>query len=286
VGLRRRESLALVAGSVAWLVLAVKAVIPWFSDASYVHWFYPALGAGPEAALVHVVAHPIDTVRTFLSPHAKRIALANLLAPWLLLPLLSPLALLALPNLAARFLSDKPSYWSQGFHYSLMIAPVLAFAAVDATRRVAPHVPWRWFPLGAGCVALVVGTYFNFGRLRPLAELDRLPSDAVAARMQRCLDTIPPDASVAATSALVPHLAHRRHIELLDGTRPRGTDVIAVDAYTWIFPLSQRDVATIIRDAERSGYGVACSAVGTAVLSRDARDGTLSPELQGLLRGG
>ncbi len=286
VGLRRRESLVLAAASVSWLVVAVKAVIPWFSGASYVHWFYPALGSGPGSALVHVFAHPIDTVRLFFSPHAKRIALGNLLAPWLLLPLLSPLALIALPNLAARFLSDKPSYWSQGFHYSLMIAPVLAFAAVDATRRLAPHVPWRLFPLGVGCAALVVGAYFNFGRLRPLAELDRLPSDAVAAQMQRCLDTIPPDASVAATSALVPHLTHRRHIELLDGTRPRGTDVIAVDAYTWIFPLSQRDVATIIRRARGSGYGVACSAVGTAVLSRKATDGALSPELQRLLRAG
>jgi hypothetical protein len=104
--------------------------------------------------------------------------------------------------------------------------------------------------------------------------------------MQACLDVIPAEASVAATSALVPHLSHRHHIELLDGTRPRGTDVIAVDAYTWLFPLSQRDVVTIIRQAQRSGYGVACSAVGTAVLSRGAQGGTLSPELQTLMRAG
>jgi uncharacterized membrane protein len=276
VGLRRRESLALAAASVAWLVVAVKALIPWFSGSAYVHWFYPALGSGPGSALVHVVTHPIDTVRLFFSPHAKRVALANLLAPWLLLPLLSPLALLALPNLAARFLSDKPSYWSQGFHYSLMIAPVLAFAAVDAVRRLAPHVSWRFFPLALGCLALLVGAYWNFRRLQPLAELDRLPPQSVAAEMQRCLDRIPPDASVAATSALVPHLAHRRRIELLDSTRLPDTDVIAVDRYTWLFPLRPEDVATIVREARRRGYTTVCRAAGTTVLTTASASSSVS----------
>ena len=38
-----------------------------------------------------------------------------------------------------------------------------------------------------------------------------MPS-ARAAEIQRCLDQIPPDASVSASNALVPHLSHRDHI--------------------------------------------------------------------------
>lgn len=286
VRLRPRASLALAFGSLAWLVLALEVVIPWFSGQDYAYWLYPALGAGPAAALWHVVAHPIDTLRLFFTPDEKRIALANLLVPWLALPLLSPLVLLALPNLAARFFSDKEAYWSQGFHYSLMIAPVLAFAAVDTTRRLAPKVPLRIAPVAVGAAAVVVGAYFTFVRIDPLAELDRLPSDRVAAGMSDCLDRIPSDASVAATSALVPHLSHRRDVRLIETPDVPATDVVAVDAFTWIHPLRSTDVPVLINVSRQAGFGVVCSRFGTVVLRRGAPDGNLSPELRRLLAPG
>lgn len=288
VRLRPRASLVLAVGSLVWLVLAVEVVIPWFSGGEYEHWLYPALGAGPAAALWHVIAQPIDTLRLFVSPAEKRVALANLVVPWLGLPLLSPLVLLALPNLAARFLSDKEAYWSQGFHYSLMIAPVLAFAAVDTTRRLAPIVPWRFTPVAAGAAALVVGAYFTFVRIDPLAELDRLPSEDVAAAMSDCLDRIASDASVAATSALVPHLSHRRDIRLIEAPRAPSTEFVAIDAFTWIQPLQPTDIPALLRASEQAGYSIVCSRYGTVVLRRGDQEpgGMLSPELRSLLAPG
>jgi uncharacterized membrane protein len=253
-----------------------------------VHWLYPALGAGPAAALWHVIAHPIDTGRLFVSPEEKRVALANLVVPWLGLPLLSPLVLLALPNLAARFLSDKEAYWSQGFHYSLMIAPVLAFAAVDTTRRLAPRVRWRFAPFAAGAAAIVVGAYFTFVRIDPLAEVDRLPSENVAAGMSDCLGRIPSDASVAATSALVPHLSHRPDIRLIETPRAPTTEVVAIDAFTWTQPLQPTDIPALLRASEQAGYGIVCSRYGTVVLRRGEHEPgrRLSPELRSLLAPG
>lgn len=286
VRLRPRASLALALGSLVWLVLAVELVIPWYSGTEYEHWLYPALGAGPAAALWHVIAHPIDTVRLFFSPEEKRVALANLLVPWLGLSLLSPLVLLAIPNLAARFLSDKEAYWSQGFHYSLMIAPVLAFAAVDATRRLVTRVPWRFAPTVVGVAAILVGAFFTLVRIDPLAELDRLPTGRVAAGMSECIDRIPGDASVAATSAVVPHLSHRRDVRLIESPRAPSAEVVAIDAFTWTQPLRSEDVPALIEATRQAGYGVVCSRFGTVVLRRGAPDGSLSPELRRLLAPG
>jgi uncharacterized membrane protein len=265
----------------------MKLIIPAFADRPYQQWYYTQLGDGPGGVLVHVLAHPVDTIRLLVTPREKLTALFNLLAPWLGLPVLSPLALVLVPTLLARFLSDKPSHWApQGFHYSLLLAPMLAFAAVDGAERASRLVGERLAaaPVALGVGVLVVGLYFSFGRLKPLDELRRYGTDEQIAAANACLDTVPPDASVAATSALVPHLSHRRRVYVLD-TRPvPPTDVVAVDLSSWHFPLSNRRVGEIVAEARARGLEVRCSRGLTAVLERGARDGRLSPELRAALR--
>nr|MBA3383556.1 DUF2079 domain-containing protein [Actinomycetota bacterium] len=91
---------ALATLGAAWFVLAYKVVIPALAGRDYAHWAYSRLGADPASALVHLITNPVDSIRTFLTPRAKQIALGNLFAPWLGLPLLSPLVLVMLPTLA------------------------------------------------------------------------------------------------------------------------------------------------------------------------------------------
>lgn len=280
---RWKLGLALAGVATAAFVALLKVVIPAVTGRAYAHWLYPALGSGPERALVHVLTRPLDTLQLFVTPRSKMTALFNLLAPWLLLPLVSPLLIVAIPTLAERFLASKPAYWSQGFHYNLVLAPVLAFAAVDTTRRLSRYASGRAHDLLAPAIAvtvLLVGLYFSFGRLKPLDELGRYTSASHAAEIRLCLATIPPSASVAATSALVPHLTHRREVYLLD-RRPRPmTDYLAVDTYTWTFPLRLPDIRRLLERALDEGYGVVCTKGGTAVLERGAERGSLSPELR------
>ncbi|MDQ5820322.1 MAG: DUF2079 domain-containing protein [Actinomycetota bacterium] len=269
--LQRRFRLggALIAATFLWFIVAVKLVIPAFADRAYQQWYYTRLGDGPGEAALHVVLHPIDTIRLFFSPHDKLLALFNLFAPWLALPLASPLVVAMLPPLAARFLSDKPSHWApQGFHYSLVLAPMLAFAAIDGAARVSRLLEGRTrlAPALLGALVLLAGLYFSFGRLRPLDELERYTSAAQIAAIETCLATIPPDASVSATSALVPHLSHRRRIYQLDRRPTPDTDYYALDASTWIFPLTRTDVRQLIQRKRRAGYQVRCARADTVVL--------------------
>ena len=109
---------------------------------------------------------------------------------------------------------------------------------------------------------------------------DATPLHAHGAEIRACLETIPASASVAATSALVPHLAHRREIYLLERRRHPDTEYIAVDTYTWIYPLRLPDVKVLLGQWLEDGYGVVCSRGGTAVLRRGATSRSLSRELR------
>jgi uncharacterized membrane protein len=271
---RWRLGAALVAVSAAWFVVMFKWVIPALagSGRSYSHWTYTGLGSGPGSALWHLVAHPIDSVKLFFTPREKVTALLNLFVPWLGLPLVSPLLIVMLPTLGARFFSDKPSHWApQGFHYSLVLAPMLAFAAVDTAARLARLTEGRRGELtllGLTAGVLWIGLYFSFLRLKPLDELGRYTTRAQIAVIEDCLETIPVDASVSATSALVPHLSHRKEIYVLDRRPLPDTDYYALDASTWIFPLTGADVELIAAERRRAGYDVVCEGGPTTILSR------------------
>jgi uncharacterized membrane protein len=273
----------IAAVSIAWFVVAIKAILPAISGRRYAHWYYGQLGSGPLQAAWKLVTDPLESARLFFTPHVKRVALVNLFAAWLALPLVSPLLLVAIPSLAERFFADRPELWAQGFHYSIVVAPILAFAAIDTTARIVGRVDPSRAPLVASAIAATVlcaGLYFTFVRLRPLDELGRYTSAAHAAEISACLQTIPTDASVSATSALVPHLAQRRAIYLLDRRPFVPTEYVAIDVVTWMFPLTPRDVDRLVDELLGRGYGIICTNPGTVVLERGAPRGRLDPALE------
>ena len=76
-----------------------------------------------------MLATPFDNL-------TKLETLAATFGAWLFLPLVSPLLLVAVPTVAERFLAGNPSFWTEKFQYSLPIAPILAFAAIDSLSRL------------------------------------------------------------------------------------------------------------------------------------------------------
>jgi uncharacterized membrane protein len=279
---RWRLAGAIATVSAAWFALAFKVLIPAFAGGrAYTHWSYDALGSSPGSAARNLVAHPIRSIELFFTPHEKRVGLFNLFGAWLFLPLVSPLVIVMVPTLAERFLSSIPSYWAQGFHYSLVIAPMLAFAAVDTTARAVHLRGWtRRAAAFVGAAVLAAGLFFSFVRLEPLDELRRYTSDGAVAEIERCLDVIPPNASVTATSALVPHLSRRRGIWVLDDRSLPRTRFYALNTTTWIYPLTSADLGRIVEQRLRNGYGVRCQGAATVVLEQGATSRRLGPELR------
>lgn len=281
---QRRKVLgaALVVLNGAWLVLLLDAVMPALGGSPYQHWTYQALGTGPVSAFVFLFEHPLKSLQLLVTPIEKLRVGFGTLASWLFLPLLSPIAIVAVPSFLERFWSSSSGLWSFHFQYSMLPAPILAFAAIDSTARV------MRLPLGRSAravavalplAALVASTVLSAVVVRPLAELNGYVSDATAAEIQRCIDVIPGGVSVAATDALVPHLTSRERV--YEVTTNTDADYIAIDLNTLgrANPIDAT-LRGIVHTSLGAGYGVACSRGYTVVLGRGAPTGQLSPEIQ------
>ena len=271
---RWRLGAAVIAICVAWFAALIEIVMPAIAGGAYGHWTYDALGSGPGSALWHIVRHPISSLQLLADNPIKRKLWGGLLGAWLLLPLISPISMVAIPTLLERLWSSNPALWSASFHYSLVIAPVLTFAAIDGLarlQRLPIPLPRRrgMVGLGMALAVLAAGLILSFGVVRPLDELATYISGSQAATIQSCLDVIPPDASVSASNKLLPHLSHRREIYLL--TLKSDADYVAIDLSTYLgqfSPGEEAQIQTTISQALANGHGVACSGGTTVVLHR------------------
>ncbi|NMM30987.1 MAG: DUF2079 domain-containing protein [Cellulomonas sp.] len=139
-----------------------------------------------------------------------------LLAPSLGLAARSPLALIALPSLASRLTSANETYWGPGLHYNATVTVIMAFAAIDAVRRIRARRRWSDQSVARGAwvlvaAALVASCWLPLGHV---ASSALRPCPACAATTA-ALNAIPDHVSVAADDTLVAYLVDRDHVHEL-----------------------------------------------------------------------
>ena len=130
-----RVGLLTSAFSLLWFASAVWVVLPAFNgEGTLDAWRVPYGGIG--GLLKRTITHPWDVIALALGPD-KRWYLWQLFVSFGLLSLLAPSAVvLAIGPLASNLLS---TFWYQyhlQYHYTTLIVPVLAFAAVLGLARV------------------------------------------------------------------------------------------------------------------------------------------------------
>ena len=126
-----RAGLLLAVWGLAWSVLAIAVIIPHFNLAhQYPYWSKGGVigpGGHPSAsALLHQLT---------VGGHEKLWTTYLVLLPVAFLALRSPLALVAVPSLALRFISTNSLFWGTGWHYDATVMPILFLAAVDGMAR-------------------------------------------------------------------------------------------------------------------------------------------------------
>jgi uncharacterized membrane protein len=259
----RRQGTALAAVSLAALVLVLKILIPYMSglghygytntydEALHKPWLIPALIATPEK---------MRTVGLWL-------------APFLLLPLRSPLVLLLVPLALERFLSGTASHWGTSFHYSAPLAPILAMSAGDGLARLLPRVSSeRRARLALGMSSAIVILSAILPGRQPVWRLfafDRYIPGKVESSAPEAFRAIPPDASVAAPAAIAAHLSMRHQIVLIEaGSRP-ATEFIVVHRDVNPWPLEHFDaLQAVIDDRRANGYESTYEQDGWTILRR------------------
>jgi uncharacterized membrane protein len=179
--------------------------------------YYAHLGSSAPEIVGYVLTHPVEVARLVFTPE-KMWYVASLLIPLGLLPLLSPRPLvLGLPVLALNLLSDRAAQFDYEHHYSLLLVPGLVAAAVYGTANVSNWLSRRartvpaaqWIAIGLVAWGLVMQVPFKNPVVR--AFLYPEPAERVAAA-NRLVSMVPPEARVAASSKLAPHLLPRRYI--------------------------------------------------------------------------
>ncbi|MGH3298976.1 MAG: DUF2079 domain-containing protein [Trebonia sp.] len=136
--------LFLMAWGLFWSTFAITVIIPHFNP-THQYYFWKdggAVGGG----------HPFSVSALLVQAGGgwptKAETLVLLLLPTVFVALGSPVALLALPSVALRFISPNTAYWGTAFHYNATVMPILCIAAIEAIGRWRRSQALAW-PSGA-----------------------------------------------------------------------------------------------------------------------------------------
>jgi len=260
----RRLGAALAAVSLMALVVVLRVVIPYMSGLG--HYGY-------TNTYNEVLQQPWLIPATIVTPEKMR-TVGLWLAPFLLLPLRSPLVLLVLPLALERFLSGTDSHWGTSFHYSAPLAPILAMSAGDGLARllrgVAGDQKRERIALAAGIVILTLSAILP-GRQPAwrLFAFDRYVPGAIERGAPQALSVIPPDASVAAPAAIAAHLSMRHQIVLIEPGSTPASEFIVVHRDVNPWPLQHYSaVQAILDDRLDNGYEPVFEKDGWTILRR------------------
>jgi uncharacterized membrane protein len=245
----RATGLTFIAASAAAFLLVLRVVIPAFG---------PGFGyTGPYEDLLR---EPWSIPAALVTPPAKLMTVLLWVAPFVLLPLLSPIAVLLIPLALTRLLSDVPQHWGTTFHYSAPLAPILVMSAADALHRIAARITAP--RLRARVVGGLAGTAVLFSIILPgnqphwnLFKRGHYQIPAQHRAGHRMLQRIPPDASVVAQGAIAPHLTHRQQIFLLQPGVEAESDFVVAGRALALFPLSDGDeLDRLLEERRAQGY--------------------------------
>jgi uncharacterized membrane protein len=126
-----RAGVLLAVWGLAWSVLAIAVIIPHFNPGhQYPYWNDGGVVGPGGHPSVSALAHQLVQ-----AGHEKLWTTFLILLPVAFLALRSPIALIALPSLALRFVSTNSYFWGTNWHYDATVMPIVFLAAVDGMAR-------------------------------------------------------------------------------------------------------------------------------------------------------
>ncbi len=259
-----KKGVMLAASGLAAFLLIVVLVIPSLSDSGQysVGSAYADVLRRPWTIPVMLVTPPVKLRTAFLW-----------LAPFLFLPLRSPLGVLLVPFVLERFLSASPTHWGTAFHYSAPLAPLLAMSAGDGLERLArgrrTDAQRIRVVTGAAALSLLLSALLpGHQPLWMVLSPMTYRQTTVARTGYEVLTLVPPDASVAAQAAVVPHMSQRARVYMLVPNAP-DTDfvVAAADLSPWP-SASYAEIAGLVAERRQRGYTTMFERDGWVLLRR------------------
>ncbi len=235
-------------GSIVYFIFAFKVLIPYIEDPSrpFNLFNYSQLGDTPFEAIKFMFTHPLDTLELLFINTSGESYYDNVKSEFYFVYLLSGGILLFLrpyfvipliPIIAQKVFNDSPIRWGIASYYDIEVAALLPILIV----LVLATIKWKKIALFLGSVACIMSISITLHKLKPynrelpwagIGKIDPFDrwfriSDLNVGEINAQLDKIPPNASVAATGNIVPHLAFREHIYYLP-REPKNVEYIVI----------------------------------------------------------
>jgi hypothetical protein len=143
-----------------------------------------------------------------------------------------------------------------GIHYSVPLLPFLFLALLDGLGNIGNKAssiasPKRGqFMVRVLILVLLLITVANSSLWRQV-DPARYKALSTRAEVMALIGMIPPQASVAAQSALVPHIPKRKNIDMLP--LGLGHDYIIVDGDVNLWPYTRPEFDLLLRDLDTGG---------------------------------
>ncbi|MGW8955697.1 DUF2079 domain-containing protein [Streptomyces sp. NPDC055709] len=271
----RKLGLTAAAIGVGGSLLALLVILPVFNPTgSYDRWYMLDNPDGQGAGLGDLL---YKVTIGLIIPEVKVTTLILVLAPTLFLALRSSMVWIALPTLVWRLATSYSPHWGTGYHYSLVLMPIIFAAFIEALIRRRSDMPSvRRYLTGAVAVTVLLLPHYPLWQLLQPATWRSDPRVAVA---QDLMDRIPDDATVQASTYLVPHLTTRTSVSLYGWYQSRpNPEWIMVD--TWVTPNRRwpLDVTTekamLDQARTRGGYRTVAEKDGFVLLHRSGKSAT------------
>ena len=251
---QRTQRVACAAGAIAaalYFVVTVQFLIPFFrakaglpgSFEFSVLW----VGEGMDVLTLarYILLHPVVLLKTIQWSTAGR-ALLKVLASLLFLPLFSPVVLLAVPPVLILAASKSEVMQGLGLHYFSGILPFLFLSFVFGLKHADGFFRRKGTFAKAGTIALVLVLLVNIANFKwNYLKPGRYANLGEYRSVKRCIALIPKEASLAASSALIPHIPKRKNIYML--TDPREPDFILVHARVTPWPMTAETYREYLR---------------------------------------
>ncbi len=247
----KRFGLRLALVSLSYVLLVMIVIIPFFRTQAGAAGFYVygssygGEGGGFIQVLANVWHHPALLFQGVDLHDFLRILAAGILAPLLFLPLFSYHGLLLIPPLAIMVFSKIPQMYTFGLHYSSIVLPFLFLGVIYGLKNVRDHMPSRSAKSGRLAMNLIVLVLVlvnlansNIWRIIRPGRYKALSSYGEVKKM---MERIPAEASLAAQSALIPHLPKRKAIDMLPAHHHNEYVVIHTGVNPWPYRRDELD---------------------------------------------
>jgi uncharacterized membrane protein len=288
---RRGAAVAALALSLFGLEIAVLS--PMFREGGFRHWEFEDLGETPAEITISALARPDKALALLVDEPEKRRSLLLPLLTTGYVGLADPVSLaLLLPNWGERFLSTHRTRW-WGYYYGMPAAAMATLGLLAGWRQLkATGIASRRLPVYVLACALLAGLFPPYrtpsGNSRSDLYHLRQPnaSPEIDVRTQRDLVRFishDPRLRVAAQYNLLPHLAERPFIVMLD--RALDAEVIALQLDGGTYPEGRPAWKRRLSDLGASGaFSVAFCEGQSVVLRRRPGPEVPCPAWDALMR--